>query len=61
MQQHKAYGSIDLHARTMDIGIWHQDGEGLVPHTCTASPETFLKVIAPSREDLGGAVECQFT
>ena len=47
-KQHQAYCGIDLHARTMYVGILHHDGESLVHHNYTANPETFLKVIAPS-------------
>ena len=45
--QPPAYCGIDRHARTMDLCIWNHAGEVLVPHNFTASPETFLKVIAP--------------
>ena len=45
----------------MYICIVHHAGESLVPHHYTASPETFLKVLAPSREDRVVAVACRFT
>jgi transposase len=60
-QQHKAYCGIDLHARTMYVCILNQAGEILVHQNVKASPETFLKVIAPYRDDLVVAVECVFT
>ena len=60
-KQHKAYCGIDLHARTMYICILHHDGEILVHQNYTANPATFLKVIAPSRDDIGVAVACLFT
>src|SRR5215468_844343 len=60
-KQHQTYCGIDLHARTMYICILNQAGELLVHHNFTASPETFLKVIAPYREDIVVAVECIFT
>src|SRR5918992_4374281 len=60
-KQHKAYCGIDLHARTMYICIVSHDGEILVHHNYTANPETFLKVIAPYRDDIVVAVECVFT
>ena len=60
-KQHKAYCGIDLHARTMYICIVSRDGEILVHHNYTANPETFLKVIAPYRDDIVVAVECIFT
>jgi len=45
----------------MYICILNQAGEILVHHNFTASPETFLKVIAPYREEIVVAVECMFT
>src|SRR5262245_46642191 len=60
-KQHKAYWGIDLHARTMYICIVSHDGEILVHHNYPATPETFLKVIAPYRDDLVVAVACIFT
>jgi transposase len=60
-KQHKAYGGIDLHARSMYVCILSQDGEILLHRHMKTSPETFLKAIAPYREDLVVAVECLFT
>jgi len=60
-KQHKMYCGIDLHARTMYVCILSQDGEVMVHQNFTANPETFLKVIAPYRDDVVVAVECIFT
>jgi transposase len=60
-KQHKAYCGIDLHARSMYVCILSQDGEILLHRNMSTSPETFLKAIAPYREDLVVAVECIFT
>ena len=60
-QQHQFYCGIDLHARTMYVCILNHDGEILVHRDMKASPETFLKAIAPYREDIVVAVECIFT
>jgi hypothetical protein len=60
-QQHKAYGGIDLHARSMDVCLLNHAGEIMVHQNFKTSPETFLKVIAPYREDVVVAVECIFT
>jgi transposase len=60
-KQHKAYCGIDLHARSMYVCILSQDGEILLHRNMKTSPETFLKVIAPYRDDLVVAVECIFT
>ena len=60
-KQHKAYGGIDLHARSMYLCILSQDGEILLHRNMQTSPEMFLKAIAPYREDLVVCVECIFT
>jgi transposase len=60
-KQHKMYCGIDLHARTMDICLLSQEGEVMVHQNFTANAETFLKVIAPYRDDVVVAVECIFT
>ena len=57
-QQHQFYCGIDLHARTMYVCILNHDGEMLVHRAMQASPETFLKAIAPYREAIVVAVEC---
>jgi transposase len=60
-KQHQFYCGIDLHARTMYVCIVNRNGEILVHHNYNANPETFLKVIAPYRDDIVVAVECIFT
>lgn len=45
--QPQLYGGIDLHARTMDLCILHQEGEMLVHRTRPAGPEPFLNAVAP--------------
>ena len=60
-KQHPFYCGIDLHARTMYVCIVNHNGEILVHHNYTANPETFLKVIAPYRDDIVVAAECIFT
>ena len=59
-KQHKYYCGIDLHARTMFICILDQAGEVLFHRNKKATPEAFLKVIEPYREDIVVAVECIF-
>ena len=58
---HEAYCGIDLHARTMDVCIVNRDGEIRLHRNMPTSPESFLKAIAPYRQDLGVAVECMLT
>ena len=60
-QQHRFYCGIDLHARTMDVCILNSAGEMMLHRNMKASPEAFLKAIAPYREELVVAVECIFT
>lgn len=60
-KQHQFYCGIDLHARTMYTCILNQDGDIMLHRNMKASPETFLKAIAPYREGLVVAVECIFT
>jgi transposase len=60
-QQHQHYCGIDLHARSMYLCILNQAGEVLLHRNLRATPEAFLKAVAPYREDLVVAVECIFT
>ena len=60
-QQHKHYCGIDLHARAMYVCILDQHGTKLVHKNLPTTPDAFLRVIAPYREDLVVGVECMFT
>jgi transposase len=60
-QQHSFYCGIDLHARTMYRCGLNQAGEILLHRNLKTSPETFLKAIAPYRDDLVVCVEGIFT
>jgi transposase len=60
-QQHKHYCGIDLHARSMYVCLLDQAGTKLVHKNVVATPEAFLRVVAPYRDDLVVAVECIFT
>src|ERR671925_562810 len=60
-KQHQFYCGIDLHARMMYACILDQHGEIRLHRNIQASPETFLKAIAPYRDDIVVAVECLFT
>jgi hypothetical protein len=59
--QHQFYGGIDLHARSLSVGMLNQDGEIMIHRHMKTNPDAFLKVIAPYRADLVIAVECVFT
>ncbi len=60
-QQHRHYCGIDLHARSMYVCILDTAGSVLVHRNLSTTPEAFLQVVAPYREDLVIAVECMFT
>ncbi len=60
-RQHRHYCGVDLHARSMYVCILDAEGTVLVSKNIAASPEPFLELIAPYREDLAVAAECMFT
>jgi transposase len=57
-KQHKSYCGIDLHARRMDVCVLHQDGDIVMHRNMQARPDTFLRPVAPYRDDLVVAVAC---
>lgn len=59
--QHKHYCGIDLHARSMYVCLLDQAGTSLVHKNVAATPEAFLRVVAPYRDDVVVAVECVFS
>jgi hypothetical protein len=60
-RQHRHYCGIDLHVKTMYICILDAAGQVLVHRNVTSSPEAFLDIVAPYRDDLVVAAECMFT
>ena len=60
-QQHNHYCGIDLHAKAMYVCILDHNGTKLVHKNLPTTPDAFLRVIAPYREDVVVAVECIFT
>jgi transposase len=60
-QPHQFDGGLDVHARSLYVCILNQAGEVLRHRNMPASPEPFLKAMAPYREDLVVCVECLFT
>src|SRR2546422_3805295 len=60
-QQHRHYCGIDLHARSMYLCILSQAGTIVLHGSMKADPDSFLKAIAPFRQDIVIAVECSFT
>ena len=57
-KQHTHSCGIDLDARWMYLCIMDQSGKVLLHRNMRATPEAFLKAVAPYREDLVVAVEC---
>lgn len=57
---HSYYCGIDLHARSMYICILDSDGTIVFHKNRPCSPESFLRAIAPFRENLVVGVECIF-
>src|SRR5881409_4030782 len=60
-QQHPHYCGIDLHARTMYLCILNQAGAIVLHSNMKADSDSFLKAIAPFRDQIVVAVECIFT
>ena len=59
-QQHRFYCGVDLHARTLSVCVLDSDGTIVLQQTIAASPNAFLKAIAPFRDGLAVACECMF-
>jgi hypothetical protein len=59
--QHKHSCGIDLHAKAMDVCILDQAGTKVVHKNLPTTPEAFLRLLAPYRDDVGVGVECMFT
>jgi predicted NBD/HSP70 family sugar kinase len=60
-RQHKQYCGIDLQAKAMSVCLLDQSGTKLVHKNLPTTPEAFLRLIAPDRDDLVVGVECIFT
>ena len=51
---------LDLHARTMDVGLLDQAGATLLHRNMQATPEALLTAMAPSRDQIVMAAACLF-
>ena len=60
-RQHRDYCGIDLHVKTMYVCILDAVGQVLVHRNVKTTPEAFLEIVAPYRDDLVVAAECMFT
>src|SRR5262245_45843654 len=59
-QQHRFYGGVDLHARTLSLCILDATGTIVLQKTIAANPDAFLQAVAPFRDGLAVACECLF-
>jgi transposase len=59
-KQHEHYCGIDLHAKKMFLCILDASGNVVLHRNVAASPEAFLKAVAPFRGGLVVGVECMF-
>jgi transposase len=59
-QQHRFSCGVDLHARTLSLCILDAAGAVALHGTIAASPQAFLKAVAPCRDGLAVACECLF-
>ncbi len=60
-RQHRHYCGIDLHVKTMYVCMLDATGQVLVHRNVPSTPEAFLEVVGPYRDDLVVAAECMFT
>jgi transposase len=54
------YCGVDLHARTLALHVLDAAGETALAKTIPASPEAFLRAVAPFRDGLAVTCECMF-
>ena len=59
-EQHQYYCGIDLHAKTMYVCVVDKEGMVLYHKNVGSNKESFLKAVAPYRENLVVGVECMF-
>src|SRR5882672_8468705 len=58
--QHRFYGGIDLHARSMHVCVLDESGKVVFDRNLACRPETLLRAIEPFRDGLVIGVECMF-
>jgi transposase len=59
--QHAHYCGVDLHTKTMFLCVLDARGDVLLERNTLANPKSFLKAVAPFRDDLVVGSECVFT
>jgi transposase len=60
-QKHRFYAGVDLHSRKMYVAIHHHDGQVVFEKNLSAERKTFLRAIAPYRDDLVVGAESMFS
>ncbi len=58
--QHRFYCGVDLHARTMHLGVLDEEGNVVLDKNLPGRPEAFLRAVAPFRDGLVVGLECMF-
>lgn len=59
--RHKHTCGVDLHTRSMYVCVLDPEGKPLLHEDLPADPASFLKAIAPFRDDLVVGAECTFS
>src|SRR5262245_48611777 len=59
-QPHRFYGGIDLHARTMHVGVLDAAGTVVLDRNLSGHFDALLQAIAPFRDGIALGVECMF-
>ena len=59
-QQHRFSCGVDLHARPLSVCALDAAGATHFHDTIAATPQAFLKAVAPFRDGLAVACECMF-
>ena len=59
-KMHQHYCGIDLHAKKMFVCILDAEGNTLVHREINCTPDNFLRIVAPYRQNLVVGVECMF-
>src|SRR5713101_4028703 len=60
-RQHRHCCGFDLDVKSMYVGILDAAGQVLVHRNVRSTPEAFLEIGTPYRDDLVVAAECMFT
>lgn len=60
-RQHTHYCGVDLHTKTMFLCVLDARGDVLLERNTLANPKSFLKAVAPFREDLAVGCECMLS